>query len=350
MIKAGPEGAELPSAARISAGTLLCNASAFLAACALICLGLGATLPFPELPTLEPKYRFFAQRRNDYDVLFLGSSRFFHQIIPKQFDETVAATAGKKLRSFNIACDALWPPESFYFLHQILALRPAHLRWVVIELMHVDPRIRDPEKPTRREAYWHDWEHTRMAWDGIEYWPKITSKEKRTYAIGHALLLLEQWVNLGRGSEFLEPLFSNPKERSERTDAWMANEGFRAGPEHGLPAEELNDYNALLEKLKTKMDPIKVNPALSKAVEKATGEIRAAGAEPIFVIGPSLNFRENFAGLPDNVLLLPFNDPNKFPSLYDPAIHYDAWHLNGKGAIEFTDFLARDFAAHLHDR
>ncbi len=350
MINAGPEGAERPPTARRGAVTFFRNSAAFLAACALACLALGARLPFPEIATIEQKYHYFAERRNDYDTLFLGSSRFFHQVIPKQFDETVAAATGQKLRSFNISCDALWPPESFYFLRQVLALHPARLRWVVIELMQIDPRIRDPEKPTRREAYWHDWEHTRMAWNGMEYWPKLTKEERRTFAIGHAFLLLEQWVNMGRGAEILEPILLNPKERTERTEAWMANEGFRAGPDHGLPANELKDYNELLEKLKGKFDPIKVHPPLSDAIGKVTKEIRAAGAEPVFVIGPSLNFRENFVGLPGNVLLLPFNDPNKFPSLYNPDIHYDSWHLNGKGAIEFTDFLARDFAAHFHDR
>ena len=52
--------------------------------------------PFPEVPSITEKWRHFAGQRDCFDVVFVGSSRFHHHIIPSQFDEAVGA-----VRSFN---------------------------------------------------------------------------------------------------------------------------------------------------------------------------------------------------------------------------------------------------------
>src|SRR4051812_30071776 len=99
------------------------------------CRGIDRVLPFPAVPAVGPKYRYFAANRDNYDVLFLGSSRFYHQIIPREFDAAVEKLTGQRLRSFNAAYDAVWPPESYYYLRKLLELRPGKLRWVVIDAM-----------------------------------------------------------------------------------------------------------------------------------------------------------------------------------------------------------------------
>ena len=74
-------------------------------------------------------------------------------------------------------------------------------------------------------------------------------------------------------------------------------------------------------------------------------DVCKAGAEPIFVIAPTLNERENFAAIPGGAALIPLNDPQKYPRLFDPDLHYDGWHLNERGAHDFTRDLAEQFAA-----
>ena len=86
--------------------------------------------------------------------LLVCLSRFYHQIIPAQFDAAVAVGGGPKVRSFNLACDALWPPESYYFLRKILALHSSRLHSVVIEMMDINPMIDEANKDSLRESYW----------------------------------------------------------------------------------------------------------------------------------------------------------------------------------------------------
>ena len=322
----------------------------FLATCALFCTALRRALPFPEISVIGTKFRYLAAHQENYDVLFVGSSRFFHQIIPKQFDEAIAEATGQKLRSFNIGCDALWPPESYYYLRKILALRSPRLRWVVIEMMDYNPRIVDPEKPTKREAYWHDWPHTVLAWKTIRDSRPPEGNSKTELYLAHARILAQQWLNMGRGSEMLVSLLAPPKERPEDKEGWIETEGFRAEPNQDIPAADLSKYMTAVNTLREMNRPAPMSPLFLGEVQKVAAETRARQAEPIFVIAPTLNPGENYPPLPGGLPLLAFNDPSRFPALYDPAVHYDGYHLNEKGAVIFTRLLAEQFAAFLAEK
>ncbi|MGV3531986.1 MAG: hypothetical protein ACO1QR_06415, partial [Chthoniobacteraceae bacterium] len=103
-------------------------------------------------------------------------------------------------------------------------------------------------------------------------------------------------------------------------------------------------YEETVARLRRNLSQSPVGPVFRGAIAELVRDIRAAGAEPVFVIAPTLNARENFTGLPEGVALFAFNDPNEHPVLFDPAMHYDGWHLNGRGAAVFTDLLAERFA------
>ncbi len=58
-------------------------ATAFLVACIV----LHAILPFPEIDGgVSQKFRFFAAHKDEFDTLFIGSSRIYFQISPAIFD------------------------------------------------------------------------------------------------------------------------------------------------------------------------------------------------------------------------------------------------------------------------
>jgi hypothetical protein len=308
---------------------------------------------------ISPKYRYFAAHRDDYEVLFIGSSRFFHQIIPKQFDQAVAADGGPKVHSFNVSYDAVWPPESFYFLRQLLTLHPSRLRWVVIELMAVDPRL--SKWSTEREAYWHDLYSTQLALAAIPAWPQLEMAEygyfaksqrpaalelaKKRWTDTHRDLLLEYWGNLGRGTRMLMPKLEPSRPKDED---WMQTEGFRPEPDMGLRGKDRELFSKDLAGINARLDTAKMGPILTGAVDSISAKVREVNATPIFVITPTLNDKENFVPAP-GMILLPFNDPRRFPELFDPDLFFDSFHLNPKGAVKFTDALARTFAAQVKE-
>lgn len=326
-------------------GALLVGAVAFAATC----YGVARVLPFPAVDAIAPKYRYFAEHRDEYDVLFLGSSRFYHQIIPAEFDAAVEKLTGRRPRSFNAAYDAVWPPESYYFLRRLLQLRPAKLRWVVIDSLDINPDLDDRNRFTRRQLYWHDWPHTRMAIESVlddtgRAVPR-TPAVRRDLVLDHLAIFIKRAINLGRGSELVTAGLLPLRRKAERKPDWHDAHGYFPGGREGMTGKARESYLIMVKRLSQGLPPITPNQPLWKAMSAIVDDVRRAGAEPIFAIAPTLNERENFASAPGGAAIIAFNDPNKYPRLFDPDLHYDAWHLNERGAHDFTQALAEQFAA-----
>lgn len=316
------------------------NSVFFLAACAAGCALLGRLAPFPEVPGIFPKWRHFSQHRDSIDVLFLGSSRFYHQIIPAQFDAAVGS-----VRSFNFGYDGMWPPESFYLLRQLLALQPARLKWVVIDLMDINTQLDERNNSTLRMAYWHDLAHTRIAFQDILA-SKFKPDQKFDLLLQHARLCFGQMLNLGRGADLLTGRLEEKKPR-KKPYSWEGSAGFEAGPELGMEGKAREGFVTTVERLKKGIAPMPVSAVFRDALRDLIADVRRAGAEPIFVIAPTINGRENFTEIPSDATVFAFNDPAKYPELFNPDKHYDAWHLNEKGAVDFTALLAEKFRARI---
>ncbi len=312
------------------------NGVLFLAACAAGCALVGRFAPFPEVPGIFPKWRHFQQHRDRIDVLFLGSSRFYHQIIPAQFDAAVGS-----VRSFNFGYDGMWPPESFYLLRQLLARQPARLKWVVIDLMDINTQLDERNNSTLRMAYWHDLAHTRIAFADILA-SKFHPGQKFDLLAQHGRLCFSQLLNLGSGADLLASRLEEKKPR-KKPYTWETTAGFEAGPDRAMEGREREGFVSTVERLKKGIAPVPVSPAFRAALSDLIADVRRAGAEPIFVIAPTINGRENFTGIPGDAAVFAFNDPAQYPELFNPEKHYDAWHLNEQGAVDFTAVLAGKF-------
>ncbi len=321
----------------------LLHGAIFLAAVALGCALIDRLAPFPPVPGLHPKWMHFRENPGRYDTIFVGSSRFNHQIIPKQFDAELAR-AGMRTTSFNFAYDAMWPPESFYFLRRILALHPPRLRWVFIDLMDINTKLDERNSSTLRMLHWHDAKHTWLALRDIcaHGWPP---EKRRDLLWRHAQLGIRRIAHLGQGADLLQGLFKPRKSKSRDVAAFA---GWEVEPERRMEGKELTAFLAGVAAMKGPLEPAPVRPVFREALAEIIREVRTAGAEPVFVVPPTLNPGENFTGVPSDATVWLFIDPNQYPDLFEPDRHYDAWHLNEKGAIEFTSALAEKFQAWRH--
>ena len=73
---------------------------------------------------VSEKLAYFARHKDEYDAVFVGSSRVYRQIAPGVFDRQVAASTGRAMRSFNLGAPSMFLPESLYVIDRILAQRP----------------------------------------------------------------------------------------------------------------------------------------------------------------------------------------------------------------------------------
>lgn len=323
----------------------------------LFVLGLAATsailtayAPFPKLGNLWRKYHHLQEHGEKYSLLYIGSSRVFHEFIPEQFDAELSAK-GHRIRSFNFGQDGMWPPESFYMLRQILASRPPGVKWILIDLMGIKTQIEEDDT-TLRALYWHDVRHTWMALRHIatvDMEGQRTFTEKANRSWHHLRLWMEQSTGLGRGYEQAEVILKLA--RSKKITR-VQDGGFEVGGAGPLRGEMLELFNRAVQKLKTDPpEPKPIQPVLRDALEDVIAEVRAAGAEPVFVVAAGIFGTERFSDWsPVGARVLRFDNPVRFPDLYDPAQRYDPHHLDERGARAFTRRLAEAFAPLLEEK
>ena len=330
------------------------NLAAFIVAFALVCAGIKAILPVQKVPIVSAKLDWLAEHGDDYDVLFIGSSRTFRQILPEIFDAEMA-TAGQPVRAFNAGVDGMRPPEDTYMLEKILEGRKKPLRLVVVECNPIRLAQRVEERNTLRAVYWHD--NTRMltlfkasffsdrknrSWSKrfekiADIWPDFSR---------HFGYWLVQISNIGRGHESLAewmgvapPKVVTTSGVGNRLDGYMPF--AETGPMNpALTADYEIELAAMLAKKQRRVDGDPVSLAEIKRKQRL---IESAGGRMVLLIPPYIG--DNFLypkaeqGFPP---VLDFSRPEKYPELFKAEHHSDTGHTNNVGSKIYTHLFTRE--------
>ncbi len=350
-----------PADARIAGRRAAALRGAGLVALALVSFetvaaGLRALTPLPEEFGLRAKFDWFAEHKDEFDVLFLGSSRVFRGIDPRIVDAELAAE-GVPLRTFNFGVGGLRRFEACYVMHRLLELGPARLSTVVVEAEPWEPSTEFLMNTwSSRMVAWHDLEHTRLALVSVmaEDAP-LAARIRKGWT--HVQLFAMRLHVMGQGSRIVLDLLGrsrDPWNRSMSADEIARAAGYQA-------YEEIADapVNAWQEAIAKDAEwPAKVMghvarendaaPDLARynfaALRAQVGAIRAAGAEWI-----ALSMPGNEGG-PDDAALhargdvpryLDFNRPGRYPEYWTPQARFDDLHLSRSGAQEFSRALAQ---------
>ena len=332
-------------------------ALAFVAACLVI----RSAFPFPDIPNVHAKIVHFREHPNDYDTLFIGSSRLNYQVIPSQFDR-LSRAAGLPTKSYNAGIAGMRPPEDSYFLDQLLAAKPQHLRWVFLEVMNIRPRLNAEVRGTLRAQYWHDWPRLKLMWQRIFYlqptdrrrsFKRIWNELREPFAElpGHLELFMREMSNIGRGDFVAAQLLSKPVDSRLSLKRYLGSD--LAGWTPTGRGEELTPENRIsfekerAERLTRPSIHDLAEPISQEALEAMVRKVERLGATPVLIVAP-VTAKRVFYPRPElarRVIVLDFNDPKRFPELYENRHRLDWDHLNTAGAEVFTKLLAEHWVA-----
>jgi hypothetical protein len=118
-----------------------------------------------------------------------------------------------------------------------------------------------------------------------------------------------------------------------------------------MSAAEATAYETRLKRAVAQAKSKFVSASTAQAYRQWGEEVRKLGATPIFLVTPTakqikLRFRPE-SGIAGTVML--FNDAKAYPQLYRKEMRYDADHLNGAAAEEFTKLVAQNFSQLVHE-
>jgi hypothetical protein len=329
---------------------------------ALTCAGLNASLPFPEIHLVSRNLRFFQRHGDDFDTLFIGSSRIRDQISPAIFDRAMQE-AGFPTRTLNFGVNAMYPPEDGYFLERLLGAKPRQLKWVFIELNELQTR-RIPElDQTHRSVYWHDPKRTAHLFRAILdagpdesgfslagkiaglFVPRPEKSEARDLLVYHGALFARNFANVGRKSDLSWWISHRGKGEALSSEIDGDADGY-VPQSRTMSATEIAVYENELKQAVTDAGLRFVSPSTERACRQLAEEVRKAGAVPIFLVPPvitqfELGFRPK-SGIAGTVMS--FNNARAFPQLYRSEMRIDSGHLNAAAAEEFTRLVAENFS------
>jgi len=329
----------------------LLGVGAFLAVAAL----LQGLAPWPSDYGLGAKFEHFAENKDDYEILFFGSSVIYRSVVPSVVEEELPGT----FRCFNFGNPGMRAFETDHLLKEALALRPANLRWVVVEARHWQDSIFPGHAWTKRAAYWHTTEQLSLALQSVRLSPAPTT-DKFFMTIDHLLHWAWKQTAYGRGTDIALDLLGWEFDDTQKARL-AAHGGYR--PLEEEDDEEFTKRHAIFLKSQDKFlrgvaalksasrTPGSLEGYNLAALETQIAAIRAAGAEPIYIIPPGppglvsqpAVLRLFEAGhIPT---LLVYNDPVRYGRLYSIGFHFDSNHLNRAGAAYFSRMLGHDLAA-----
>ncbi len=325
-----------------------------------VCWAIGAALPFPDVPLVTPKIERLAVHHDDYDTLFLGSSRIYYQIIPALFDR-LAAERGLPTHSFNAGIAGMRPPEDAFYLDTILRHPPKNLRWVFIELAGLRTAVDSDKIGTVRAVYWHDWARLRVLFQRALAVQPNGKKRKWSRSFwnrfepfgdfaDHLPLFLQNETNLGRGAILSAHLISNVARHALPAPATLGADyagWVRTGRPEEMTGSDLADFDkALAERRVEKSTHDPGDPVSQQALETMLAKIEKLGATPVLVVPPKMSKRNFFptAARAQKTIVLDFCDLEKFPELYEHRYRLDTDHLNTAGAEVFTRLFTKEWA------
>jgi hypothetical protein len=339
----------------------LTNAGIGAAAFLVTCVGLRVVLPFPEIDGgVSQKFRFFAAHKDEFDTLFIGSSRVYFQISPAVFDR-VTRESGLPTHSFNFGIGGMYLPEISYLLEQILNLKPRNLRWVFIEYDEMQTKWSPENQTSRRALYWADWKRvslllrklTDAGTDPLSLpspaklrdivLRQKDEKNTRSLLTFYAGQSEKNYTNVARAADVFSHFLGRDTKERRASYLGAASDGYVTRPNRMSP----NQVTAYERGLTAAMAQTETYPLSAYAVEgyrQCAQEVRKIGAAPIFLISPStteINVSAESAGLTEVVMA--FNNPRTYPNLYRSSVRRDGQHLTKSGAEEFTRIVAANF-------
>lgn len=328
-------------------------AAVFSAICAALA-ALHGIDRYADVPAVGEKLSHLERSPERYDTLFVGSSYVYREFDPALFD-AISEAAGDPVRSFNLGIPGMDPPETYWLLDRALALSNRRWRLVLIELDSLRSRVRPANSHTRRFENWHDLPRTLASIRAVA--EGTAPRGKKLKDIGtHTEAFFRRLAMAGRWRGLIGIPLSSERSAGNSPSLGARNDGFVSLDEERATlfamrrdwydAFEEDRYGEKLAALKAGVESEDGESAvtdfeidlLRSAIERA----RVHGARVVLVVPPCLATRASLilrAKAIEGVRVLAFNDPERYPELYDPALRFDVGHLNARGAERFTQLL-----------
>jgi hypothetical protein len=317
---------------------------------------LRSPLPWPGGSGVAEKWTYLAEHADEYDVVMMGSSRVYRSFDPRLMEE-VWRDNGHKLKAFNLAAPGVGRFEADFLLDQLLALKPAKLKLVIVELWRFDPNEMKRNELTPRAIYWHTGRQTFHALASCFSFPSLTGTKRGKLAMSHLQHFARKLTSFGQASAILDAF--EEQSENENLSHVRKSRGYRAlesepfGSIHqrrDLFLEESGRFEtAMLERHATARAGDPHEQLNVRALERRVQSLRESGVEIVFVVPPGPWAPPEVLRLKADPLppVISYSDREQFPWLYSESSRFDRFHVTAEVAKRLSRTFAQELLPHL---
>jgi hypothetical protein len=333
----------------------------------LVAAALRERVPLPPDQGMRTKFEVWQESADDYDILFLGSSRTLRGVRPDLVDARLTTTE-HRIRSFNFGVPGMFSFEADALLDRVLEHAPERTRIIVMEVPQWTPTAlgQGPDS-TLRGVRWHSPSQTLKVLESLRLSEDRSLVDRVTLA-GIHLRSFGYWLsNVGMGAELglFGAATSRPFVAGPERDEIVRSQGYSA-----LETENARrfaykrrkfDDNAATYRLRMarRRDRGPLDPSLRlqhrynyDAIRDQVERVEATGRRIVYLSLPQTRDRPmgrlllTRGVIPD---LIDLNRPDLYPGVFSVESHYDADHLSIEGAERLAPILAEQLARRLGD-
>lgn len=333
------------------------NFALFIASFVASAAGIAKLCPLPDPYHLRPKFEYFSQHCDDYDVVFVGSSRVLRGFDPAAFDTRIRELGGSS-RSFNFGIPGMRGHEAERVIEMILDLHPKNLRHLLVEFPEFRATFPDDDwANSERAVWWHDLRNT-LSVLGSVIRDDDSPSERARLGLHHLRLMLAALLNYGSIDSVLERWVASRAKEDRFVAELLGRDGFARYSDATAPKNEIERRHAdpsslIMEEFAPRIGLRNTREALSptynvSALERQIDRITRDGIELRYVTIPCSEATPDAYRCAERGLLpgfLPLNDPERYPAMWKTRFYSDGTHMKESGAREFSRLLAEAFLA-----
>lgn len=333
---------------RLALSVVLAVGTAFVVAALL----RGATPAATSFPPAD-RLQYYLDHSEDFDTLFVGTSRVYRGVVPREFDARMAQL-GMPTRSLNLGEPGMRGFE-IDRLVRFLVKRPTGN----LENLFLDLGVRAPreEKQTHRTVEWHTARQT-LAAVSMSRALGFEGPERRQALLFHLKQFGMRQSNYGLGPELWQRMRWQP----EVAPAWLSEGGYQS-----LEAEQGQNFKRRNRRFLSRLDryertvaryrdrpPAELSPVIEASLARWIDEallVQGRGVRPVGLVSPGYGrLRDLESGGETGPLLLNFDRPALHPDLFEPQSRFDEVHLTAAAARRYSTLVAETFVAELRRR
>lgn len=314
-------------------------------------------------PVIANKERVYFDKKQDYKVVFLGSSRINHGIDPATFDKEYRKISGKKMRSFNFGISGGSVGEIYKTFLKVLDDDNGSLEYIVIELVSVSTSLKkkfcQDNLHTNRNKYWLDFNTLLFSLRNLKdqkVGDDIRTGAKLDYAKNYLVNYVENLYNIGMYTGMMDyarkgyPLNKGigPKGNGYNNINVMESSGAKRARKSFLKNKKqlVDKKKESIKYFQQRSYSDKLNESYLGYIQEMIALAKSRGIKLVFLAPPLMavdSHEEVFPildGLPTQNKLNLAN-AKKYPEFYKAENIWDGNHLNNKGAQLLSRLVAK---------